>query len=41
MIIDLENLVHASSVSENNGVIELELEDKAQEVVTATGEVIR
>lgn len=40
MIIDLEELVEASSVSQADGVIELELEGKAQEVVAASGEII-
>jgi len=40
MIIDFEKLVEASSVSQSDGVIELELEGKAQEVVTAYGEII-
>lgn len=40
MIIDIEKLVQASSVSMKNGVIELELEGKAQEVVATSGEII-
>ena len=40
MIINPDELVKASSVSMNNGIIELELEGKAPEVVVASGEII-
>lgn len=40
MIIDFEKLVEASSVSQGKGVIELELEGKAEGVVNACGEII-
>jgi len=40
MIIDMEKLIQVSSIGKGTGVIELELEEKAPEVVTAAGEII-
>ena len=40
MIIDTAKLIHVSSIGKGAGVIELELEGKAPEVVTASGEII-